>query len=72
MNFTEAYKEMLAGKRVKRPSFKGYWFIDSETGLVTIHLAATKNNPVEKDITYGKLDITIKNCAAEDWEVVKD
>ena len=71
MTFTDAYKEMIAGKKIRRHGFKGYWYISPETGLVTIHLAGTKANPVEKDITYGKLDITIKNCAASDWEVVE-
>ena len=25
-----------------------------------------------KDIAYGKLDITVKNCLANDWEVVEE
>ena len=66
MSFTEAFKEMIAGKKIRRPSFKGYWFIDQETGIVTIQLESGK------DITYGKLDITIRNCVANDWEVVSD
>lgn len=66
MTFSEAYKEMLQGKKIKRPFFKGYWFIDQENGIFTIHLADGKN------ITYGKLDLTVKNCLATDWEVVED
>ena len=66
MSFTEAFKEMIAGKKIRRPSFKGYWFIDQETGIFTIHLERGK------DITYGKLDITSRNCVANDWEVVSD
>ena len=65
MNFADAYKEMVNGKKIRRPSFKGWWFINPEDGMFTIHL---KNG---KDITYGKLDITIKNCLANDWEVME-
>lgn len=64
MGFAEAYKLMLAGKKIKRPSFKGYWFINQENGIFMIHLADGK------DISYGKLDITVKNCLANDWEEV--
>lgn len=66
MNFADAYKEMVKGKKVRRPIFKGYWFIDPEKGVVSIHLANGK------DITYGNLNITVKNCAANDWEVVEE
>lgn len=66
MNFAEAYKEMKAGKKVRRPAFKGYWYISSEDGLCYVHLANGK------DISYGKLDLTIKNAAACDWEVVPE
>ena len=66
MNFTEAYKLMMGGKKIKRPCFKGYWFSDPETGNIMIHL---ENG---REISYGNLNITIKNCAASDWEVVQD
>ena len=66
MSFAEAYKMMVAGKKIKRPSFKGYWYINQEDGIFMIHLANGK------DIAYGKLDITVKNCLANDWEVVEE
>lgn len=66
MSFSEAYKLMLSGKKIKRPSFKGYWFINQEDGIFMIHLASGK------DISYGKLDVTIKNCLANDWEIVEE
>jgi hypothetical protein len=66
MSFTDAYKEMLAGKKIRRPGFKGYWFINPENGIFAIHLAN------DKEINYGKLDLTVKNCAANDWEVVDE
>lgn len=66
MHFAEAYKQMVGGKKIRRPSFKGYWFINPETGIFTIHLENGKN------IEYGKLDITVKNCLANDWEVIEE
>lgn len=66
MKFNEAYAEMIKGKKITRPAFKGYWFINSVTGKFTIHLASGK------DITYGQLDLTIKNCLAEDWAVLEE
>lgn len=63
MKFEQAYIEMLKGKKVKRPDFKGYWFIDAVSGKLTIHLANGK------EIDTGDLDLTARNILAEDWEV---
>lgn len=62
MTFTEAYKLMKDGKKVCRPNFKGYWFIDSESGEVKVVTASGKL------ISYGKLDISIKNVIHDDWK----
>lgn len=61
MTFKDAYKLMAAGKSIKRPTFKGYWYLDKEDGKLVIHLASGK------DIRYGNLTITMKNCLADDW-----
>ena len=37
MKFIEAYNEMLKGKKITRPCFKGYWYINGTNGFVTIH-----------------------------------
>lgn len=66
MTFTEAYAKMLLGNKIKRPSFKGYWFINQETGQFMIHLDDGK------EIKYGQLGITVSNCAANDWEIVSE
>ena len=64
MNFKEAYKEMLKGKKVRRPGWGGYWFI--EDNKVTIHL---KDGNVKFDNFTQE---TIKNTAADDWEIVEE
>ena len=66
MNFKEAYMNMLTGSKIKRPAFEGYWFINGQSGKLTIHL---KNG---EEITRGDLSLTALNCAAEDWEIYND
>lgn len=65
MKFEQAYIEMLKGRKVKRPAFKGYWFIDAVTGKLLIHLASGE------ELEEGNFDITVKNTLAEDWEVME-
>ena len=66
MNFNEAYQKMLEGKKIKRPGWKGYWFIDSKDNKFKIKLAGgeIKENKFTQE--------TIKNTAADDWEIVEE
>lgn len=64
MEFKQAYQEMLKGKKIKRPGWGGYWFI--EDGKVKIKLKTgeiLENNFNEE---------TIPNTVADDWEVVEE
>lgn len=65
MKFDLAYQYMLKGERIKRPSFKGYWFIDGVSGKLTIHLA----NGTE--INEGDLGLTVLNTLADDWMIYR-
>lgn len=65
MDFKQAYAEMLKGKKVKRPCFEGYWFIDGYKGNFTIHCRTGE------EITEGNLGLTVLNTLATDWVVVK-
>ena len=65
MKFNEAYVAMLKGKKIKRPCFKGYWYINGVNGKLTIRLADGT------EITEGELWLTVQNTLAEDWEVMK-
>ena len=64
MNFKEAYKEMLKGKKVRRHAWKGYWFI--EDNKIKIHLK--DGNTIFDNFTQE----TITNTLQEDWEVVEE
>lgn len=63
MNFSDAYNAMLEGKKIKRPCFKGYWYINGVTNKLTIHLDDGY------EITEGLLDHTVRNTLASDWKV---
>lgn len=66
MKFGQAYVEMLKGKRITRPYFEGWWYINGVTGKFTIHL---QNGD---EITEGNLGHMISNVIAEDWMVVEE
>ena len=64
MNFKQAYQEMLKGKKIKRPGWGSYWFI--EDGKVKIKLKTGKI--IENDFNQE----TITNTLADDWEVINE
>ena len=66
MEFKLAYEYMLKGEKIKRPCFKGYWYIDGVNGKLTIHLANGT------DICEGELGLTVVNCLANDWVVFRE
>lgn len=64
MKFKQAYREMSKGKKVKRPGWGGYWFI--EDGKVKIKSKTSEileNNFNEEAIT---------NIFANDWKVIEE
>ena len=64
MNFKEAYKEMLKGKKVRRPGWGGYWFIKDNKIKIRLKDGNIKFNAFTQE--------TITNTLAEDWKVVKE
>ena len=65
MNFRTAYIEMLLGRKIKRPCFKGYWYIDGVTGKLVIHMADGR------EVTEGDIGLSVQNSLACDWETVE-
>ena len=65
MLFKDAYMAMLAGHKIKRPCFEGYWYINGVDGKLKIHLASGK------EISEGELGLTVMNCCAEDWYIAE-
>lgn len=64
MNFKEAYEEMLKGKKVRRPGWGGYWFIEDDKIKIRLKDGNIKFNAFTQE--------TITNTLADDWEVVKE
>ena len=56
MLFKDAYMAMLAGHKIKRPCFEGYWYLNGVDGKLKIHLANGK------EISEGELGLTVMNC----------
>lgn len=72
MDFKAAFKLMMAGHKVKRPSWGGYWYWDPEKKTIMM-----KCRDVDSDTGKNLLDIretqrveyTIENILADDWQV---
>ncbi len=76
MKFTEALKQMKAGKKVKLPSWGGYWCWDSDKDTIMIHC---KREDVDKgqksplDIRETKrVEYTLTNLCSEDWVIADE
>lgn len=72
MRFVEAFEAMKTGKKVKRPTWAGYWMWDSEKETIQMHCRGD-----EPDIEGAVLDIretkmveyTLRNILSDDWVI---
>ena len=64
MNFKEAYEEMLKGKKVRKPGWKGYWWIEDDK------VFAKNNSWDAPQKRFSQVDIA--HTAADDWEIVEE
>ena len=62
--FKKAFMRMVEGKKISRPCFKGYWFMDHESKIV-IHTRYAE------EIKVGDSTNTVINTLANDWEVIE-
>lgn len=67
MQFREAYFELLNGKKIKLPSWKGYWYFKNHT--IMIHDKDGNEFDIRKT---DNVPYTFSNIASNDWEVVKE
>ena len=67
MNFREAWFQMLNRKKIKLPSWSGYWAW--ENGTIMMHCKDGSVIDIRKtdNATY-----TFSNIASNDWQVVED
>ena len=64
LTFKKAYMRMVEGKKISRPCFNGWWFMDKYS-RITIH------DQHDNEILEGDITITVTNTLANDWEVIE-
>lgn len=68
MNFTEAFKAMKAGKRVKRPKWEGYWEWDEDVCSILICHVFSNNAIYHTDIRkLCGLEGSVLDMQQDDW-----
>lgn len=68
MEFIQAAKLARKGKRIRRPGWKGYWYLRQDSLSTYTWVIHTKDNKeIDKDFNQD----TINNCLAKDWEKAK-
>lgn len=69
MKFTEALREMKEGKKVKLPSWGGYWYWDKEKQTVMIQCRPQDSDQGDLlDIRETqRVEYTLSNVASDEW-----
>lgn len=62
--FKEAYMRMVEGKKISRPCFMGWWFMNHESKVI-IH------DRYANELKEGDITNTVTNTLANDWEVIE-
>lgn len=68
MKFKKALKYMQKGRKIKRPFWGGYWFLDNK-GEIKIYCVG--GEVIDFKETNNIL-FTLGNVLANDWEVVEE
>ena len=66
MSFREAWFQLLNGKKIKLPSWTGYWKWENNTNMMHCHDGKVKDIRQTENVAY-----TFSNIASNDWEVVE-
>lgn len=74
MKFTEALREMKKGKKVKLPSWGGYWYWDKEKQTVMIQCRPQDSDQGELlDIRETqRVEYTLSNMASDEWIIADE
>lgn len=69
MNFKKALEAMMAGAKVKLPTWGGYWYWDAEKKTIMLHLkdGSEMNIREMQDVAY-----TMSNIAHDDWMIADE
>ena len=69
MKFIEALKQMQEGKKVKLPSWGGYWYWDDQEKTVMIHC---KDDTVLDIRETQAVEYTLLNVCSDEWIVAEE
>lgn len=69
MNFKEAFKAMKAGKKIKLPSWGGYWVWDEEKQSIFMH---TKEGNVLDIRETQRVEYTLDNILSDEWIIADE
>ena len=74
MNFGQAFKAMKQGKKVKLPSWGGYWYWDEEKKTVMIQCRQQDSEQGELlDIRETKrVEYTLSNICSDEWIIADE
>lgn len=65
MKFEQALKEMKSGKKVKLPSWGGYWTWDPEKETIIMHTKEGKEMDIRKT---DRVEYTLTNILSDEWQ----
>lgn len=75
MNFIEALKAMKEGKKVKLPSWGGYWTWDAKKQTVMMHCRpgnSDTGNPIMDIRETQRVEYTLTNVCSDEWMIADE
>lgn len=69
MKFEQALKEMKSGKKVKLPSWGGYWYWDPERETIIMHTKEGKELDIRET---DRVEYTLFNVLSDEWEIADE
>ena len=71
LTFRRAYYQMLNGKKIKRPTWKGYWAFENTERGMSIIMHTMEGDTIDIRDTIN-VRYTFDSRVAQDWEFVDE
>lgn len=75
MRFSEAFEEMKQGKKVKLPSWGGYWCWNEDKQTIEMHCRpdnSDNGNPVLDIRETQRVEYTLRNIFSDEWVIADE
>lgn len=69
MKFVDAFKAMKDGKKVKLPSWGGYWYWDEEKQTIIMHTKEGKKLDIRET---DRVEYTLGNIISDEWIIADE